>query len=214
MAREATSVICISRPVAAGGEAVGQLVAERLGFRYVDDEIVEQAAAKIGVDVDLVADAESRRSLTRRVLEEVLRDAAGVSMLSGPAPPREEASRSDDYRALIEQVIRETAEKGQVVIVAHAASIPLAGSAGILRVLITASPEVRAERAVAELAVSEAQAKKLIRSSDGAREDYLRRFYGVKEELPTLYDLVVNTDVLSAETASRLVLAAADTSGE
>ena len=31
------------------------------------------------------------------------------------------------------------------------------------------------------------------------RLEYLRRFYGVGHELPTLYDLVVNTDVLTVK---------------
>ena len=39
-------VVAISREHGAGGEQVGALVAERLGFRYVDDEIVAQAAAR------------------------------------------------------------------------------------------------------------------------------------------------------------------------
>lgn len=203
-------LVCISRPLGAGGEDVGRLVADELGFRYVDEEIVEKAAAKLGVPVDLVADVESRRSLGRRVLEEVLRDAAGISLISGIGPPLPEVRRSDDYRALIEQVVRETAEEGQVVIVAHAASIPLAGRPGLLRVLVTASPDVRAERLAKELELGEPQSQKLVRESDVSRVDYMKRFYGVKEEVPTLYDLVVNTDLLSAALASKLVLAAAD----
>jgi cytidylate kinase len=203
-----TDLVCISRPVGAGGEAVGRLVAEKLGFRYVDEEIVERAAAKLDVPVDLVADAESRRSLTRRVLEELMRDASGISLMSGGVPTPSEARSSEDYRALIEQVVRETAEEGQVVIVAHAASIPLAGRPGLVRVLVTASPDVRADRLSGELDLKDSEAKKLVKESDLARTDYLKRFYGVKEEIPTLYDLVVNTDILAPELAATLVLAA------
>jgi len=56
-------VVCISREVGAGGETVGRAVAEGLGFRYVDEEIVTFAADKVGVPADLVADVEARRSL-------------------------------------------------------------------------------------------------------------------------------------------------------
>ncbi len=214
MAPGSTTVICISRLAGANGEAVGRLVADQLRFRFVDEEIVERAAAKVGVDLDLVADVEARRSLTRRVLEEVLRDAAGASMLSGVAPPHDETGRSDDYRALIEQVVRETAEEGQVVIVAHAASIPLAGTPGLLRVLVTAPADVRSGRLAQELELKESDAKKLVKQSDLARDDYLKRFYGVKQELPTLYDVVVNTDHVTPELAARLVLVAAGPGAE
>jgi len=48
-----------------------------------------------------------------------------------------------------------------------------------------------------------------VKDSDAGRRDYLRRFYDVGEELPTHYDLVVNTDVLSVEQAAELVSQAA-----
>jgi len=53
----AASVVCISRSLGAGGEQIGQLVAERLGFRYVDEEIVARAAESEGLDAKDVASA-------------------------------------------------------------------------------------------------------------------------------------------------------------
>ena len=52
----ARTVVCISHAAGAGGEEVGRLVAERLGFLYVNEEIVARAAAKGGVDAADVAD--------------------------------------------------------------------------------------------------------------------------------------------------------------
>ena len=54
-------VVCISRARGAGGEEVGRLVADRLGFTYVDDDIVAWAAAKGGVGPGEVADEERRK---------------------------------------------------------------------------------------------------------------------------------------------------------
>ena len=42
-------VVCISHATAAGGEAVGRLVADQLGVLCLDNEIVAQAAARAGV---------------------------------------------------------------------------------------------------------------------------------------------------------------------
>ena len=53
------------------------------------------------------------------------------------------------------------------------------------------------------------EAEKAVEDADAARADYLRRFYGEKAELPTHYDIVVNTDrVTSAEAVSLVVHAA------
>ena len=39
--------------------------------------------------------------------------------------------------------------------------------------------------------------------------DYIKRFYGISSELPTHYDLVVNTDRLAPQAAARLIVHAA-----
>ena len=52
-------------------------------------------------------------------------------------------------------------------------------------------------------------AARAVKESDAARHDYLRRFYDLKDELPTQYDLVLNTDVLSGDRAVQLIAFAA-----
>ena len=112
-------------------------------------------------------------------------------------------------RGLIQEAIEETARRGDVVIVAHAASRALSALPEVLRVLVTASPETRAQRLSASREIESKAARRSITDSDAARADYLRRFYGVAAELPTHYDLVINTDVLSIEQAAELVAQAA-----
>ena len=56
-------VVCISRTTGAGGETVGRLVAEQLGFAYVDEDIIVVASRKAGVDPSVVAKAEERAPL-------------------------------------------------------------------------------------------------------------------------------------------------------
>jgi cytidylate kinase len=87
--------------------------------------------------------------------------------------------------------------------------VPLAGTSGVLRVLVTASPEVRAGRLAQEANLSDTAAKKALAESDRQRKEYLRRFYSLGSELPTHYDLVVNTDVLTVPLATRLIVSAA-----
>ena len=48
-----------------------------------------------------------------------------------------------------------------------------------------------------------------MRDADAGRRDYLNRFYAVEEELPTHYDLVVNTDALTLDHAAAIVATAA-----
>jgi cytidylate kinase len=202
--------VCISRSEGAGGAQVGRLVSERLGFSYVDEEIVAHAAATGGISPADVADEERRKSALARLLQEIGRGAAVESYgLAGPAGPHAEGPTPDAVRGLIQQAIEEMASRGSSVIVAHAASFALSGRPGVLRVLVTASPATRAKRLSERRGLDLKEAQKAIKAADAARADYLRRFYGVDAELPTHYDLVINTDAVSMEQAADLVAQAA-----
>jgi hypothetical protein len=181
-------------------------VAEQLGVRYADDEVIAEASEWAQLDPALVADVERRKPFVARLL-------GNVGGRDAPRLPTGEATARSlpgdgELRALIVGAVSSLAREGDVVIVAHAASFALEpGDA--LRVLITASPSVRSERLAGERGVSAGDAEKAIRDEDAGRADYLKRFYGVERELPTHYDLVVNTDALGPEAAAAVVVAAA-----
>ena len=204
------TVICVSHATGAGGTDLGRLVAEKLGFRLVDEEIVTRAAENQNVTADDLADVERRKSLLSRILREV-----AIGAASGPAElfvtpyAVEPQPAKNSLRALIRQSINETADEGNVVIVSHAASYALVDRDNVLRVLVTASPETRVRRLADTNGLDEKQATKSIGAEDAGRADYLKRFYGVADELPTHYDLVINTDVIPADKWSELVVNAA-----
>jgi cytidylate kinase len=206
----ACRVVCVSQTEGSGGTQIANLVADRLGFQYVDEEIIARAAAKGGISPGEVADEEKRKSVLSRLLQELGRGGAVESYgLSGAAELATEGPAPDEIRGLIQEAIEETAGRGDVVIVAHAASRALSAQPEVLRVLVTASPEMRAQRLSASREIESKAARRSIADSDAARADYLRRFYDVAAELPTHYDLVINTDVLSIEQAAELVAQAA-----
>lgn len=198
-------VVCISHASGAGGEEVGRLVAQQLGFLYIDDDIVARAAAAGGIDPAEVADEERRKSFAIRLLEGLGEGGEAWALArSGSGRGGDELS-SDDVRALIRETIAQTAARGDVVIVAHGASYAVSRQHQPLRVLVTASPETRATRIADLQGFDQSRAAREVKSSDVARRDYLKRFYAIGDELPTHYDLVVNTDVLTAEEAAGLV---------
>lgn len=204
----ACSVVCLSQTTGSGGEEVGRLVAERLGYLYVDEDIVAKAAARGGVEPRDVADEERRKSFARRMLE-TLGEGSEAWQLAGGVPVAVEGLDSGDIRALIRETVVQTAARGKVVIVSHAASYAVEPSAEKLRVLVTASPASRSQRVAASEQVDQKRADGVIKESDAARRDYLKRFYDVDRESPTDYDLVLNTDVISSERAADLIARAA-----
>jgi cytidylate kinase len=206
------NVVCISGVDGAGAQQVGRAVADELGFRLVDEGIVAQAAREAGVDPRVAADAERRTTVVARLLEDLSSSGAAASYSLGGffvPDPEESGPSAEALRGLIRTVVEETAAQGDVVIVAHAASHALAGREGALRVLVTAPVESRRRRLCAERGLDDAAGRKLQENSDAGRAHYLKRFYGVGAELPTHYDLVLNTDRLGTDVAAGLVVQAA-----
>lgn len=207
-------VVAISRAMGAEGERIGALVAERLGFRYVDEEIISSAAERQGVDPATIADAERRKGVLMRILEG-LGQTGAASATATPGGPMwipddsSELVRTHDLRTLIRETVVETAARGDVVIVAHAASFALADRGDVLRVLITAPTEARTARLVQARGVDASEAVRELKRSDEARASYLKGFYGIDRELPTHYDLVVNTDRVDAGAAAAIIVHAA-----
>src|SRR5580765_5842102 len=103
---------------------VAQGVAAKLKFAVVDEDIVLSAAAAADLDPDVVADAERRKSFMERTLGA---DAGAIALAGGAGYGGSFGyGLGEDLRALIVQAIEETADRGKVVIAAHAASHALA----------------------------------------------------------------------------------------
>jgi hypothetical protein len=200
-------LVCISHAEGSAGEEIGRLVADRLGFEYVDEQIVARAAARGGIDPADVADEERRKSLLERVLVGLAQ--GGSEAWGGFGLPGGGEPASDEVRAFILEAIEQTTAGGRAVIVAHAASHAVGRNTDVLRVFVTASPDSRAARLVTAKGLDQSEAARAVNDSDAGRADYLKRFYGISEELPTHYDLVVNTDTVSVEQAAALISVAA-----
>src|SRR6266699_3653311 len=106
------TVVCISHSAGAGGEEVGRLVAERLGFLYVNDEIITRAAARGGVDPEQIADEERRRSRIGVLLDHLAK--GGVDALGAVSPVGADEMPSDAIRAFVRDAIAEVAARGSV----------------------------------------------------------------------------------------------------
>ncbi|MRD46115.1 AAA family ATPase [Caenimonas koreensis] len=200
-------VICISRALYTDAQGVAAEVAKELGYRIVDEEIVAKAAELRKVAPQEVASVETRKSFLSSLVNEISSSSADVfNYILNPKA----AGAGDDMRQWIRQAILETAEEGNVIILAHAASYALARRKDVLRVLITGSEFGRVHNWLPTAGgKSRHEAAEEIRASDAARADYLKRFYDVKTETPDHYDLTVSMDTLKAPAVAALIVQAA-----
>ncbi len=194
--------VALSLVDGAGGESIGHQLARKLGFGYLNEAVVAQVARDHGVDPAIVAGAERRKSFFTRVAEMAARGAVDVA----PDPSLCVLDETDTLLALIRDALRDAADRGSVVLVAHAACYACADRPDVLRVGVTAPLPARESRVASALGITGAEATKRLRRSDAGRASYLKRVYGVGQESPADYDVVLNTERLTPDTAAGLIL--------
>jgi len=205
-----TRNVAIARQVGALGEEVARAVADRLHLRYIDYQIIQDAAQEAGVSTDTVSEAEHTPSLMTRVLESLAKSPS-LPMAGWADPVPLSASplfTSTDYRKFVEEVVADLAGQGGCVIIGHASQVILRGRLDTVRVLVTGSRDFRVRRIMAGMGVDEKAALKTVERTDNERLDYYQRFYDTGWLTPCTYDLCLNTDHLNPEQAAELVAAA------
>ena len=183
-------VIAISREVGSGGAIVARLVAQQLGFKLYDREIITTMAERLQAEVRHV---EAMDEQVPSALENILRGAL------------ERIPSTASYRRILSELLQEIAAKGKVVILGRGSTVLLPHA---LRVRIVAPMDVRVAR-VAELeSLTPAAARKRVEQIDAKRSDFFRVHFKRDVNDPSFYDIILNTERTSLEHAAGLVLCA------
>jgi cytidylate kinase len=114
------------------------------------------------------------------------------------------------YLRVNEQIIRERALHGDVVILGRAAAVVLRDDPAALHVRLDGPPERRLEQAMRLKGVDRETAERQLRETDRAREAYVRQFYDVDARDPALYHLVMDSTALALDACVELIALAAE----
>ena len=200
-------VVTISASYGAGGSQVGPRLAERLGVPFVDRAIPVVVAERLAVPL---GDALRHDEAVRSVLERLLLRFAPAAQTFAGATPAPEMVDERSYLRCTEDVIRERAARGAVIL-GRAGAIALRDHPGALHVRLDGPADRRLTQAMAIEGVDRETAERHMRETDRARETYVQQFYGVDARDVTLYHLVIDSTVLSLDACVELIaLAAAD----
>lgn len=180
------TVVTISRQLGSFGCEIGRQVSERLGFRLVQRELLNQAARAAGAP-EAALDAIDDLGLL------------GIS----PSPKARKA-----YTQSLNEIMNRMAEEGRVVIIGRAGQVILGARPDVLHVRVFAPASLRAGRIALQQDIALEQAQAQIEASDSHRQKYLKRFYGIRWDDPELYDLLLNTAHFSIEAAASIIVEA------
>lgn len=184
-------VITISREFGTGGHEVGRKLADRLGIKFYDDELIKIAAKKMGFNENYVRDN-----------EEVVPDFSFSGLFSGVSSYT--SSPTDQIQENQFELIREIAKDQSCVIVGRAADYILQDDPDQVSVFIFAPMEARIKRLAQDTThykaylpednYTEDQLLKAVKYIDKQRrkfyEFYTENQWGERD----VYDLLINTD--------------------
>jgi cytidylate kinase len=189
--RSSPPCVAISRLPGAGGEEVGQRVADKLDYGLFGREIVEQIVRERGVEETLFGELDEHiRNGVRRWVSDAFRTGAITE---------------SDYIRHVARIVTTLGQRGSAVIVGRGAVYILPPERA-LRVRVIAPTPLRVERLAQLRGISHTEASHRLQEEDASRHEFVWHHFGVHPDDPMLYDLVVNTGTLGHDAAAAAIV--------
>lgn len=198
--------VTISREYGAGGSTVARRVAETLGWRLVDNQLIEEVARRAGVSVDAVAGREERGPTFIERIARAL--AVATPELLGPETIAAPEAEEERLVKITEQVVADLCAEGDTVFVGRAAVAMLGDRADALHVRLVASPGHRAGVIATRLGIALDEAAQRVRDTDAQRTRYHQQWYHRDWADARNYHLTLNTELLGLDRSAAIVVAA------
>lgn len=200
------TLVALSAAYGAGGSLIGPELARRLGVPFVDRGIHMAVAHRLDIPVDdAIAHEETQGGgLLQRLLTGFL--GADVGALA-PLPP--EAFTPEDFHQASRDALLSQASTGEGVILGRGAVPALMRDARVLRVRLTGPEHLRRQQAMRMGDLDEDQAGRALRNMDRTHAEYLRQFYDVDINDPSLYHLTIDATAIPVAACVELIVLAA-----
>jgi cytidylate kinase len=182
-------IVTFSHEIGSGGPEIGTALAERLRYRYVDQDMISGAARQYGVgEARLTQIDETKPSFVERFDVETRR-----------------------YITVLQSALLDMAEQDDVVLMGRHGQVLLRGVPHVVRVRVMAPLDLRVRRVMKKMSgqvgetVDVRTTSEMVRRNDQEKFGRMRYLYDVDWSDPALYDVVINTEKISYEGAVELI---------
>ena len=179
--------ITISELLGTDGEKIARKVAEELNYTFYGTEELFEAADAMGFLSDVKKLDEKAPALLERFFSE----------------------KPKIYLDRLQSVVYEVAKKGNAVFFGRGGKFLLYSFDCAFHILVTGSMEKRIQRVMEEKQVGREVAEKIINRSDHDKRAFIRFAYDEDWLNCRFYDLLLNTDKLSIDSAVKMIVDAA-----
>ena len=195
------AVLTISREFGAGGRTLGRIVAKKLGYTLVDEDMVQRVAEKARVSDNWVKSIEKEAGgsllrfmnylISQEYVNRLISDSRGYI-------------DEKIYVSTLHEIITELGREGNCVIVGRGGQYILRDQPDAFHLLLVAGREDRIRFMMEHYKMTRDQAASTIRVRSRRRRNLYKKFGREDYDHPSLYHLVLNMSRLSMETAAQM----------
>lgn len=196
------AVITISRQFGAGGRTLGSMVADKLGYTFADNEIIQKIAEYANVSPSWVESVEKEagtklskvvnKLVNRALVDKVLKDERGYI---------DEAIYLDYLVVIIAQL----AEEGDVVVLGRGSQYILDDHPDAYHILLIDEFENRVKFMMEHYDLTSRKAHQTVVNEDKRRVNLYRKLHKEDYDRPELYHMVLNMGRINLDDALDII---------
>ena len=192
--------ICIGRKFCSGGRNVAAIVAEKLGIKVYDKDLLKEAAQDTGFSERFFAEADEEK--TRKGLRSLF-----ISHFTGSGLSSNYLSNESIFN-MQSDAIRRIHEQEDCVFIGRCADYVLRESDRLLNVFIASDMDDRVARICrhADDGMTPPKALSLIEDIDRKRSSYYNYFTGRTWGDPAFYDICLNSTTLGYDKCADIIV--------
>ena len=195
-------LVTIARQYGSGGHEVGELIAKEHGFVFHDKSLIEKAAERSGISLEVLKGADEQT--TPSFLYSIAMGNFDMYPLSINMNPYD-MPINDKLFNLQADIIKDEAEKSSSVFVGRCADYILNGYKNVIKIFVYADIETRAKRISKVENVSVNDAKVLIYKTDKRRANYYNYYTSLKWGKSDNYNLMIDTSKVGTLGAAKII---------
>ena len=182
-------IITIAREYGSGGRYIGKLVAEKLGIKLYDKEIIEDMERETGLSAEYIKENEQKRNVL---------DVFNNGYYAGLNNADELFLKESDF-------IKDLANRGACVIVGRCADSILKDRKNVLKIFVSSSMENKIKRVTKFYKMDEEIAKKEITRINKLRANHYKYYTDKEWRNPSNYDICINSDSVGIDNSVDLI---------
>lgn len=188
-------IITVGRQIGSGGHNIGKKLAEELGYKFYDMEILALAAEESGFDRKFFEKNDEKHGFFRSIF--------GGSVLAGAMMNYADSSASslsqEGLFRFLSEAIQKAAGEDNCIFVGRCADYILRDFPNVVSVFVTADYEERVQAVMQRKEMTREQAEKHIREKEDSRASFYNYYTGKTWGHSASYDLCVNSSKLGQD---------------